>query len=438
MGRRSTVRRWSGFSRDVLRSGTVLALVLTAGVARAQTLPPGALEQLDHLVGSRVETFAVLDTQSGASGGTYTSKLNDTDLAITRVTGRGDVAEKRPLGDSGILWSPVLEGGVGYGTFENNFGTGALVGNQSTVDSLAVFLGGGVRFTVWEHLSLAPTFGVIYAHTENDFDARNDAGRELLRLAGSDAVNDLVNWSADTFTLVPGIELRYRRLFGTIQLTLTSRFKYFHTEPIERSTSALSFESTSQWWFNEVDVEWRMPLYLWGRQLRTGGYFARSELFGGLEDSFGTSYFYQSGGRLVMDVQGLLWKLEYVGIGAGYFWSDQFSGWTIGAEISFAFSRYDFAARDFNVVVGHRQPMERIPVPRGDRGLLDGLSAEFISSAAGRPAAGRPRTGPAPRADPPMVRRSERALPLRRLRALGLGGARSSPAASSPARAGRA
>jgi hypothetical protein len=86
-----------------------------------------------------------------------------------------------------------------------------------------------------------------------------------------------------------------------------------------------------------VDVEWRMPLYLWGRQLRTGAYFARSELFGGLDDSFGTSYFYQSGGRLVMDVQGLLWKLEYVGIGAGYFWSDRFSGWTIGAEISFAF-----------------------------------------------------------------------------------------------------
>ena len=38
-----------------------------------------------------------------------------------------------------------------------------------------------------------------------------------------------------------------------------------------------------------------------------------------------------------MDVQGLLWHLEYFGLGAGYFWSDKFSGWTIGAEISFAF-----------------------------------------------------------------------------------------------------
>ena len=338
MGLQSFGRGGSAFLQVSLRlSGAVLALVLAAGVARGQSLPPGALEQLDHLIGSRVETFSVLDTQSGVAGGTYTSRLNDTTLAITRVTGRGDVAQPRPLGDSGILWSPVLEGGIGYGTFENNFETGALVGNQSTISSLAVFLGGGVRFTVWEHLSLAPTFGVIYAHTENDFDARNDAGRNVLLLAGPDAVNDVINWSADTFTLVPGLELRYRRLFGSVQLTLKSLFKYFHTEPIERSTTALSFESSSQWWFNEVDVEWRMPVYLWGRQLRTGAYFARSDLFGGLEDSFGTSYFYQAGGRFVMDVQGLFWKLETVGIGGGYLWSDRFSGWTIGAEISFAF-----------------------------------------------------------------------------------------------------
>ena len=114
----------------------------------------------------------------------------------------------------------MLEGGVGYGTFENQFEDGALAGNESTVTSLAVFLGGGVRFTVWEHLSLAPTFGVIYAHTENDFDARNDAGREVVRLAGSSADNLVKGWSADTFTLVPGLELRYRRLFGTVQLTL--------------------------------------------------------------------------------------------------------------------------------------------------------------------------------------------------------------------------
>jgi len=38
-----------------------------------------------------------------------------------------------------------------------------------------------------------------------------------------------------------------------------------------------------------------------------------------------------------MDVQGPFWKVEYVDVGAGYFWSDNFSGWTMGVETSFAF-----------------------------------------------------------------------------------------------------
>ena len=101
----------------------------------------------------------------------------------------------------------------------------------------------------------------------------------MVRLAGGQ-VDNLVNWSADTITLVPGIEARYRHRFGPLQLTVKSLFKYFNTQPIERSTTALSFESSSEWWLNEVDLEWRMPLHLWGRQLRTGAYFSRSELIG--------------------------------------------------------------------------------------------------------------------------------------------------------------
>src|SRR5262249_41076873 len=212
--------------------GMGLMLALPAVEARAQ-LPPGALEQLDHLIGSRIETFAILDTQNGASGGTYTSKINDTDIAITRVTGRGDVGPKRPIGNSGILWSPVLEGGIGYATFDNHFQGGALQGNESTVTSLAAFIGGGVRFTVWDDWSLAPTFGVIYAHSENDFDAKNDVGRQVEQLAVSGRVNDILNWSADTLTIVPGIEARYRHLFGPVQVTVKSLFKYFDTHPIE-------------------------------------------------------------------------------------------------------------------------------------------------------------------------------------------------------------
>jgi hypothetical protein len=48
-----------------------------------------------------------------------------------------------------------------------------------------------------------------HLHTENEFEACNEAGQNVLRPAGGQA-NDLVNWSADTVTVVPGMEARYR------------------------------------------------------------------------------------------------------------------------------------------------------------------------------------------------------------------------------------
>ena len=85
---------------------------------------------------------------------------------------------------------------------------------------------------------------MIYAHNENDFDAENDLGRQVVQLAGSGGANDVLNWTADTLTIVPAIEARYRHLFDVVQVTVTSRFKYFDTYAIERSTSALNFESS--------------------------------------------------------------------------------------------------------------------------------------------------------------------------------------------------
>ena len=245
----------------------------------------------------------------------------------------------------------MIEGGIGYGTFENHFDDGALDGNRSTISTLAVFLGGGVRFTVWEDFSLAPTFGVVYA-SDNDFDARNDVGRQVLQLAG---VNDIVNWSADTFTVVPGIEARYRHLFGgIIQLTLRTLSQYFHTEPISRSTTALSFESLSQWWLNEIDVEWRMPVYLWGRQsstrartstaraLRRAGNHAQDEpllqrRWPGRDRRPGAAVaprVHRHRGRVLL--------------------ADKFFGWTLGARSA---SRSDAgAAADLSSLPGHAQP----------------------------------------------------------------------------------
>jgi hypothetical protein len=308
-------------------------LALPAGTAWGQGVPPEALQQLDRLVGSRVESFAVLGTQTGASGGLYKGEVNDTQGDVFKLSGRGDVTPKFPLGDSGVQWNVLVEGGFGRVLFDNRFQVLPLAGNRSEIETWSVALGTGIRFTVFDVLSVAPSIGGIYSHTENTFFPSTPLGITVKQGLGG----TLVDWNADTFTIVPGLELRYRQAFGPVQVTLTSVYKYFHTEPLSRSTTALSFESESHWWRNELDTEVKLPLRVFGRQLRAGGHIARSELSGGLETSLKTDHLYDAGGRLVVDLVGLLWKLEYLGIGASYFFSDNFSGWSYGAEVSFKF-----------------------------------------------------------------------------------------------------
>jgi hypothetical protein len=310
-----------------------LTVLGSVGTAHAQALPPGALEQLDTLIGDRVETMSILGTQAGASGGTYLFDANDTALDVARVTGRGDIGDPKPIGESGVGWNLLFEGGIGHATFTNRFNTNQLAGNESEVSTIGVSLGAGVRFTFLEHFSVAPTIGVIYSHSENEFTARTDVGQAIL----AQADGRLVNWDVDLFTIVPGLEGRYRRRFGPMTLELTSAFKYFQTWPIRRSTEALSFESDSKWWRNELDVDFRLPLYAFGRQFRTGAYVARSELWDGLETAFRSDYLYDVGGRFVIDLLGALWKVEWIGIGGGYFWNSSFSGWTVGADIRMKF-----------------------------------------------------------------------------------------------------
>ena len=42
-------------------------------------------------------------------------------------------------------------------------------------------------------------------------------------------------------------------------------------------------------------------------------------------------------GRLVLDFLGKLWKVKWLGLGASYFFSDNFSGWSAGLDLRFKF-----------------------------------------------------------------------------------------------------
>ena len=138
----------------------------------------------------------------------------------------------RPLGLGELTWTPVILGSAGIGYFTNHFQDGVLAGNESTYTTYSVGLGAGPRIGLLPDLSVLPSFSLLYAYTENDFDAKDDRGRR----AEAAVDGRLVNWHTHTVTFIPALALRYRPTLGRVTVALTSTLTYFATVPIARST----------------------------------------------------------------------------------------------------------------------------------------------------------------------------------------------------------
>ena len=302
--------------------------------ARAQLppLPPGALQQLDTAIGQRVEATAVLGTQSIASRAGLGWKLNDAEGTIYRIPWGFELWDPTPLGNSGMMWSPEIIGGLGYGWFVNHFNNNVLAGNESDFQTLALALGTGPRIYFGESgFSILPAFSLLYAYTDNHFDANTPLGQVVV------ANGRYVNWNAQTISFVPSFGLQYKKTFGQWTPKITSDFAYYNTQPITRSTDALSFSSDSDIWANKFDMDYLTPWAVFDCPIHFGGDVSRIDLFQGLRGALGTDHFYQTNGRMTFDVLNRFWKFSYVGVSGGYFWCQAFTGYSLGLEASVKF-----------------------------------------------------------------------------------------------------
>jgi hypothetical protein len=84
-----------------------------------------------------------------------------------------------------------------------------------------------------------------------------------------------------------------------------------------------------------VDVP--LGLKVFGRELHTGGFISRTELFWNAASGLDTPYLFTADGRLVFDFLGKLWKVRWLGLGGSYFWSRDFNGWSAGLDMRFQF-----------------------------------------------------------------------------------------------------
>jgi hypothetical protein len=312
----------------------VLVLALgslgTIGGVTAQPLPSDAdiRDQLDQVVGNRVEAAAILGGQEVPQGGLFGWEFNDVDAQIFKYPWSADIGAPRPLGPGGLAWTPVLQGSIGATRFTNRFLQGPLVGSESTYSAYSGSIGGGPRIWLLPELSVLPTLGLLYAYTENDFDAGDERGRTIEQSIDG----RLVNWHTHTLTFIPGLALRYQKTVERLTAEFTSSYSYFATVPLARSTNAYSFTAESHVWANRLELDVRTPWAVAGWPVVTGGFLQRAELLGGINDSLRSDHVYTVGGHVALDPKGRLWKLSQLGVAGSYFWSSAFSGWTLGLD----------------------------------------------------------------------------------------------------------
>jgi Solitary outer membrane autotransporter beta-barrel domain len=322
-----------------LRGGASIGLILTGQLplsAQSQ-ITPGQADQIRTAINNRVEAITILGGDYGLGDGTYNStgiSHSDIDIDISKFGGSGDVGEPQQLGGLSIGWQPRLQGNMGYVDAKNDFNSGLFKSDRSESRTFAIQFGGGARFWLNENLSLAPTFMGMYGHTTNEYTAHSAfmvANLPQARQIG------LVDWNANTWTVRPALDIQYVYAWDRTIFTLSSDPTYFHTHSFGSSNPNVSIGGDSETWANKFDVDVPLGKQLFGHELRTGGYLSWTQLFGDIKGGLNTEHLNEVHTRLVLDFLNQLWKAQWIGIGASYYWGSNFNGWSFGADVAFRF-----------------------------------------------------------------------------------------------------
>jgi hypothetical protein len=300
--------------------------------AQAQ-VPPEAVAQLKSVISARVETGTVMGGDQSAASGIYTFRGGSVaELGISKMGGGGEVMALMPLGEK-FQWAPILLGNIGNMNAENRFESGYLAGNGMNFDTYGIQAGAGARVYFTDHFSTAFTLSGIYGHTKNNFVSRNAVGDAINTAANG----TLVNWEVETWTIVPAPEVRYEWFWGKTLFTVQSRYAFYHTESFNSTSPLVEVDGDSHAWDNRLDLDIPLGIKVLGQELRTGGFIGRAELYGGIAEGLKSDYIHTANVRLVADLVGKVWLMKWVGLGATYYWGNDFNGWSAGVDLRLVF-----------------------------------------------------------------------------------------------------
>jgi hypothetical protein len=335
---RAFLARW----RPHRGSAAALALIALFPCAARCQITPNQANEIRTGLENRVEALTILGGDFGLSDGSFRSrsKLQPGQASenvvsnVTKAGGDGDIGDPRPLGHLNIGWQPRLQGNMGYLESTNLPRSGPRVSDSSEYTTWAIEFGGGARFWFSDHFSLAPTLMGLYGHTSSNYTARSafmKANQALATQLG------LINWSVDTWTLRPAINIQYVVPLYRSIITLSSDPTYFYTEDFNSSNRNVQIDGSSGSVANKIDVDVPLGVELYGHELRSGGYLSRTDLFGDLSSGLGVHHMNEIHGRVVLDFLNQYWKFQWIGVGASYLWGPNITGWTVGADIAFRF-----------------------------------------------------------------------------------------------------
>jgi hypothetical protein len=305
-------------------------------------IAPNVAAQVRAGIEDRIEALTLLGGDYGLSDGTFRSRGQMEPVASSaevkydeaKFGGSGDVGDPQPLGDLGISWQPRLQGNMGYLDSKYEYGSGLLAGDTSKVTTSAIEFGGGARFWFGDSFSVAPTLMGLYGHSSDSYEVHSPYMTANVVPATQ---LGLVDWSINTWTVRPALNIAYLIRLGRNTVTLSSDPTYFHTEGFGASNSNVKISGNSGSIDDKIDLDMPLGIQLFGHELHTGGYLSRTELLGDLKDGLGVAHVNEVHGRLVLDVLHQLWKVQWIGIGASYLDGTNISGWAVGADVAFRF-----------------------------------------------------------------------------------------------------
>lgn len=304
-------------------------------------LTPAEASQIRNALNNRIEALTIFGGDYGIAAANFRSsgrftlgQTTNTTVGVTKVGGSGDIGDPQPLGSLPVGWQPRLQGNMGWLTGTSHLATGLFAGDTSAIKAYGIEFGGGARFWATDRLSFAPTLTGLYGHMSNTYTANSPFMRENLPEATE---LGLVDWIVDTWTLITGVDVQYVYTWDRTIITLSSNPVYYHTESFKTSNALLNVDGDSESWANIVDVDIPLGMELFGHELRSGGYYRWTGLYGDLRSGLNLSNLNEIHGRLVLDFLNQLWKVQWIGLGGSYLWGPHITGWTIGADVVFRF-----------------------------------------------------------------------------------------------------